>query len=237
MGFRTPSEINKELDAFDKRKQDEAEGQARLFGKKENTIREVLSPPEALPRIGAYVVDLLLLAFVMAIPYFVFSLLVVKIVTQFVPTPLFEILQSGMPDPSDKERLAEYHLAVQAMAQHAITITIATSGLWFLFSGLLYTLWFGFFHSTYGGSPGKLIFSLEVRDDFDETRTGYARAFFREFLGKGLSAALFFIGFFMGLLNKDQRALHDYLTGTKVVRVDRIEPERPLKNSSSPAMP
>lgn len=221
MGFRTPSEINRELESFDRKKRKESEASEKRSGKRHGPS-ELLEKPQALPRIAAYFIDSLIVGVVMIIPGVLLQFLLIQYVSTSIPEPLLESLIQNKFQMTEQEALAAFQESAQEIQRYQIRVLSIFAVAWFLFISIFYTLWYGFFYSTYGASPGKMIFHLEVRDDFDESRTSYVRAFFREVIGKYVSAFLLCIGFLMGLLNKERRCLHDYLTGTKVVRVDKI---------------
>jgi uncharacterized RDD family membrane protein YckC len=68
-----------------------------------------------------------------------------------------------------------------------------------------------------GGTAGKRIAGIRIiRTDCEVL--GIFRIFFRETLGKGLSIMILGLGFLMPLVTKNNRALHDLLFGTRVVR-------------------
>lgn len=72
------------------------------------------------------------------------------------------------------------------------------------------------FIATCGQTPGKMLRGLEVV--VPEGRpVGYGRAF-RRWLGMGLSALPFGLGFLGVFLTRERRGLHDWLAGTRVVR-------------------
>ncbi len=85
----------------------------------------------------------------------------------------------------------------------------------------MYTVVFGYygwFYTKKGASPGKLIVGLQVVDSADGSRLNYWRAFFREAVGKWISAVPLGIGFITAFFRDDRRALHDLLFDTAVVR-------------------
>ena len=101
---------------------------------------------------------------------------------------------------------------------------INTSG--YLFAQLLSTIatwtitavYYIYFYTKRGATPGKMIFSLKVVDE----RTGKfltpGRIILREILGKLVSALLLFIGYLMAAFRKDKKALHDIIAGSQVWR-------------------
>jgi uncharacterized RDD family membrane protein YckC len=67
-----------------------------------------------------------------------------------------------------------------------------------------------------GQTPAKMLLGVRVVRR-DGRRAGYARAFVR-WVGYGLGVLTLGLGFSIALLNRDRRALHDWLAGTRVVR-------------------
>jgi uncharacterized RDD family membrane protein YckC len=81
------------------------------------------------------------------------------------------------------------------------------------------TFWyFGWFYSVKGASPGKLIMELEVIDSQSEAHLNFARAYFRETIGKFISGVPLGIGFLMAAFRTDHRALHDLIFDSRVVK-------------------
>lgn len=90
--------------------------------------------------------------------------------------------------------------------------------LYFILYHALAFFYFGWFYSTKGASPGKIILQLEVRDAHSNQRLGYWRAFLRESIGKYVSTVPLLLGFLLAGLRRDHRALHDLIFDTKVER-------------------
>lgn len=79
--------------------------------------------------------------------------------------------------------------------------------------------YFGWFYKNKGATPGKMVFGLRVVKANEGTFIGYGRAFFRETVGKMLSAVILCIGYIMAGFRKDKAALHDLLCETRVIKV------------------
>jgi len=79
------------------------------------------------------------------------------------------------------------------------------------------TLYFGYFYSKKGATPGKMLMGLRVVRTDNGANVGYARAFSREVIGKMLSMILV-VGYILPIFRKDKRALHDLMTGTQVIQ-------------------
>ena len=77
-------------------------------------------------------------------------------------------------------------------------------------------LYYGWFYSNKGATPGKLMMKLRVSHSEMGTNLSYGRAFLRETIGKFLSAIILGIGFLMAAFRDDKRALHDLLFSTQV---------------------
>jgi uncharacterized RDD family membrane protein YckC len=77
-------------------------------------------------------------------------------------------------------------------------------------------LYYGWFYSHKGATPGKMLLRLQVSYFDTGTYLTYWRTFARETVGKLLSALLLGIGFLMVALRRDKRGLHDLLLNTQV---------------------
>ena len=77
-------------------------------------------------------------------------------------------------------------------------------------------LYYGFFLSRKGATPGKMLFRLRLRLN-DGRNVGWFRAFFRETIGKFISWAPLGLGHAAGIFRKDGRTLHDIIFDTEVV--------------------
>ena len=71
----------------------------------------------------------------------------------------------------------------------------------------------------WGGTPGKLLLELRVVDARSGGRPGWIQAAIR-CLGYVVSALPLGLGFVWAAIDRDGRALHDKLAGTRVVRID-----------------
>ena len=69
-----------------------------------------------------------------------------------------------------------------------------------------------------GVSAGKFLFGIRVIRSDTENSPGVVRGFLRTIAG-GLSLACFGLGYLWSLWDRDRRAWHDILTGTRVVQV------------------
>ncbi len=83
-------------------------------------------------------------------------------------------------------------------------------------------LYFGFFYSRRGATPGKWTFGIRVRHLGHHP--GFFRSILRETVGKTVSVALFFGGFVMSAFRKDKLALHDLFFGTRVIKSAPLQP-------------
>ena len=80
-----------------------------------------------------------------------------------------------------------------------------------------------------GTTPGKRLLRMYVFKESGE-RAGFFTMFFREWIGKWISAAVFFLGFLWILLDKDRQGWHDKLASTYVA----IPPPRGSRSSPRP---
>lgn len=79
-------------------------------------------------------------------------------------------------------------------------------------------VYYGWFYSERGATPGKMLFDLEVMETGSGRRIGYWRSFFRETVGKFLSGLVFGVGYLLVLFREDRKALHDLIFDTRVMR-------------------
>lgn len=82
----------------------------------------------------------------------------------------------------------------------------------------------------YGMTPGKLLLELRVVDVDSGGRPGWVRSIIR-YIGYFVSALPLGLGFVWAAFDRDGRALHDRLAGTRVVRIE----ETVLPDSRVPA--
>jgi len=98
--------------------------------------------------------------------------------------------------------------------------TYTNIGMNSIFSIIIVFLYYGWFYKNKGGTPGKLAMDLRVINTDDGQNLSYFRTFFRETVGKFLSAMVFCIGFIMVAFRKDKKALHDLIFTTQVLKKD-----------------
>lgn len=79
-------------------------------------------------------------------------------------------------------------------------------------------LYFGWFYAERASSPGKMLLNLEIYEASTGRKLGYWRTFFRETIGKFLSAVMLGFGFLIVLARGDRRALHDLIFDSRVVQ-------------------
>jgi uncharacterized RDD family membrane protein YckC len=117
--------------------------------------------------------------------------------------------------------------AISYPAQGAVTAVLALAfgpivdrhldGLQTVISAAVVYAYYGYFYSQKGASPGKLLLNIEVIDSETGGRLSPWKAFFREGIGKFISAIPFFMGYIIVMFRDDRRALHDLLFDTQVV--------------------
>ena len=93
----------------------------------------------------------------------------------------------------------------------------SVEGIGFFANVIVIYAYYGYFYSVKGASPGKLLLGLEVTGLDGVTRLTPWRAFFRESIGKFISAVPIFTGYIIVMIRLDHRALHDLLFDTRVV--------------------
>jgi len=135
-------------------------------------------------------------------------------------TLLGRALADGMLQPQSPKTLASDLLGdpgVQAAAaglEHAIAQLLLA---WLLCYALLAALYHvGFERSRWQGSPGKRLLGLRVVDAHDDRPVATARLTVRHLAG-ALSWLTLNLGHALALLPPRRRALHDWLSGTRVV--------------------
>lgn len=80
-------------------------------------------------------------------------------------------------------------------------------------------LYTAMFNKKFGGTLGKMMLKIEVIHAESGEYIGWGRTFLRDFLGKWISS-IFFIGYIIAFFTDDHKALHDIISGTKVVKKD-----------------
>jgi uncharacterized RDD family membrane protein YckC len=98
--------------------------------------------------------------------------------------------------------------------------TYTNIGINTLFSLIVIFFYYGWFYKNKGATPGKLAMDLRVINTENGQNLSYLRTFFRETVGKFISAMVFGIGFIMVAFRSDKKALHDLLFTTQVLKKD-----------------
>ena len=75
----------------------------------------------------------------------------------------------------------------------------------------------------YGQTPGKRILKLKVLNDRFIVNFSWWQVIIREFFAKIITLSLFFISGPMIIFRKDRRVLHDFICGTRVIRLKEHE--------------
>ncbi len=87
-----------------------------------------------------------------------------------------------------------------------------------LFSTVVGITYYVFFTGYCGQTPGKMAVRVKVIHT-DSAPIGYGRAFFREVLGKFVSALLLGLGYLMVAFDTQKQGLHDKIADTYVVKL------------------
>ena len=97
----------------------------------------------------------------------------------------------------------------------------AKSLLSLLITMTLTALYFGISYPWKGTTLGKYIMGIKVYRHGTKDKIGFFRAIWREIFAKFISGILLSIGYFMAGFRKDKRALHDFMAGTDVMKVEK----------------
>ncbi|MFQ5455106.1 MAG: RDD family protein [Nitrospirota bacterium] len=100
-------------------------------------------------------------------------------------------------------------------------LVLSLSSLYFIFWFVLFLLYFTFFYSYGGQTPGKMLFRIKVVSSEEEEI--HADISFLRSLSYFMSAIFFGGGFLIGLFNKNRKALHDIIADTLVVQIANRE--------------
>lgn len=87
-----------------------------------------------------------------------------------------------------------------------------------MFSAIAWGTYAGYFYSKRGATPGKLILRMQVVSSSSGARIGFWQGFFRDTIGRFLSAIFLFLGYIMAVFSSQRVCLHDLLFNTRVVR-------------------
>ena len=135
-------------------------------------------------------------------------------------TLLGRALADGMLQPQSTAELASELLADPGVRSAAAGVQLAMAQLllgWVLCYAVLAALYHvGFERSRWQGSPGKRALGLRVVDAHDDRPVATGRLTLRHLAG-ALSWLTLNLGHALALLPPRRRALHDWLTGTRVV--------------------
>ncbi len=78
--------------------------------------------------------------------------------------------------------------------------------------------YFGYFYSTRGASPGKMVLNLRVINSENGKNLTYMEAFLREFFGKIISAIPLLTGYIVAAFREDKKGFHDMIFKTQVLQ-------------------
>ena len=94
---------------------------------------------------------------------------------------------------------------------------LANLGSWVIQMIAIY-FYFGYFYSTKGATPGKMILNLRVINSETGKNLTYMEAFLREFIGKMISGLPLLIGYIVAAFREDRKAFHDMIFKTQVLQ-------------------
>jgi uncharacterized RDD family membrane protein YckC len=87
-----------------------------------------------------------------------------------------------------------------------------------LLIGILISLaYHAYYYQSTGSTIGKKLFMLKVIDNHTGNLLTFKQVFLREVIGKFLSGITFMIGYIMGGVRHDKRALHDLVADSRVI--------------------
>jgi len=87
-----------------------------------------------------------------------------------------------------------------------------------LLIGILISLaYHAYYYQSTGSTIGKKLFMLKVIDSHTGNLLTFKQVFLREVVGKFLSGVTFMIGYIMGGVRHDKRALHDLVADSRVI--------------------
>lgn len=87
-----------------------------------------------------------------------------------------------------------------------------------LFASVVAIAYYVFFTGYCGQTPGKMVLRLKVQH-VDGSDIGFRSAFYRETVGKFLSALLLGVGYLMVAFDERKQGLHDRMAKTLVIRL------------------
>ncbi len=166
---------------------------SRLYANAPAIVQQMGRPVGFWARVGAYILD------------------------QLVLIPVFAIFWFPVADAAHWQRLppdrpAEINETTMLKFNADCTVWIDRAAVVYLPIFMLYDV---FMNGSFGATLGKMAIRAQVRM-LDGSRITYSRAILRWWAAR-LSQFLLFGGFLIVALRADKRGLHDFLAGTKVV--------------------
>lgn len=107
----------------------------------------------------------------------------------------------------------------QDVSNQVMSNALSNSWSWIVSLGLAF-VYYGFFYTKYGQTPGKMVFKLKVVRANDLSLVGWGRAFVRDVLGKWISGIIILLGYFWYFMSEKRQTWHDLIADTYVVAVD-----------------
>jgi uncharacterized RDD family membrane protein YckC len=197
VGRRTPDEIRKDFEAFQKKRAEQGMNPLLNYAPSAAPPRKKLPPTVALgdgARFAAAIIDVLFMG----------------ILIKFAAFPVIcSVVSPAANTGAEIDALPKSTL--MTLIGQMFFIGLAS---W----ALTTTVYYLFFYQNFGASPGKMLFGGQIVDAETQERIRSRQTLARELIGKPLSAATICLGFLMIPFNAQHRGLHDFLAGTKVVK-------------------
>ncbi len=163
-----------------------------------------------LRRFIAYYIDLLIYLVLFTVPFYLMLKEAVNKVNTFVPKPYVG------QDTTD---------ILELVANFAPFINIFVFAcVFFLLGAIAWLFYQVYFVSHFGGTIGKLVCGLRIKDSRTDANLDSKTAFYRSYPGYMFSSAFFGLGYLRIIKNDQNLAWHDELFNTKVVKEGSILP-------------
>jgi uncharacterized RDD family membrane protein YckC len=148
-------------------------------------------------RLGAYILDAIFITLVASV---VMVILLIPVLGRLLP-----YVSDGVIDRGEVDAM------VSAMGPLIAVIVVAALAL-----GIVLILYFPFFWTRSGATPGMKVAGIRVVNDRDGSAIGWGTAFVR-LIGMAISGSVFYLGYIWILIDSRRRGWHDLLAGTCVI--------------------